>query len=52
MTHHRRKVLALLTAARKRGEIVTLSHIARRAGLYDFREARRIVRDLERFGAI
>lgn len=48
MTRRRREVLALLMQARHEGQHITLSHIARRCGLTDYRNARRIVRDLEK----
>lgn len=50
MTHRRRQVLAELTDAAKRGERVTYGRLARSCGLYDFREARRIVADLKKLG--
>lgn len=52
MTHRRRQVLAELTEAMANGERITLARIARRCGLYDYREARRVVSDLKRLGAV
>lgn len=52
MTHRRRQILAEYADAARRGEPLSLAQIARRCGLYDYREARRIVSDLKRLGAI
>ena len=52
MTHHRQKVLEEIAEAAKRGESITLARLARQCGLYDYREARRIKKDLERMRAI
>lgn len=52
MTHRRRRVLLTLLDARQEGENITLAEIARRAGLTCYRDARRVVRDLERYGII
>lgn len=52
MTHHRRKVLAAYADMIARGHPVNFARIARRCGLYDYREARRIVNDLRKMGAI
>jgi hypothetical protein len=49
MTHRRQQVLEHL---RQRGKPPTWAEIARRCGLYDYREARRIARDLKNMGAI
>jgi hypothetical protein len=51
MTHRRRQVLDEITEAVAHGERLTLASIARRCGLYDYRDARRIMRDLQRMGA-
>jgi len=50
MTTRRRQVLAEIIDAAVRGEPVTLASVARRCGLYDYREARRIVADLRKLG--
>lgn len=52
MTHRRRQILAEYARAANRGESPTLAQLARRCGLYDYREARRIMKDLERMGAL
>lgn len=49
MTRQRRRVLAELTEAQEKGERISLRRLARQCGLYDFRDARRIVRDLRKF---
>ena len=50
MTHRRRQVLNEMTVAVSKGEPITLARLARRCGLYDYREARRIVADLRKLG--
>lgn len=50
MTHRRRQVLENMVAAAQAGERVSYAAIARRCGLYSYREARRIVRDLVKMG--
>jgi DNA-binding IclR family transcriptional regulator len=52
MTARRRQVLEAFAELAAAGERVRLAELARRCGLYDYREARRIVRDLARMGAI
>lgn len=52
MTLRRRQVFAEIAEAAERGETITLSSLARRIGLYDYREARRIVRDLRQLGRV
>lgn len=54
MTPHRQRVLAEITVRVALGinEPPNLAQLARRCGLYDYREARRIVRDLKRLQAI
>lgn len=47
MTHRRQQVLAAIGDAIANGERVNLSHLARRVGLYDYRDARRILADLK-----
>lgn len=52
MTTRRRQVLAALTEAASEGQPVSLARLARRCGLYDYRQARRVVGDLRRIGAL
>lgn len=52
MTHRRRQVLEQVIDAAQEGERLSLARIARTCGLYDYREARRIVSDLRKLGAI
>jgi predicted DNA-binding transcriptional regulator YafY len=52
MTHRRRQVLLELADCVASGEKVTMAALARRCGLYDYRDARRIIRDLNRMGAV
>lgn len=52
MTHRRRQVLEHYAGKAEDGQRISLSELARRCGLYDYRDARRIIRDLERIGAI
>ena len=52
MTHRRRQALDVITAAAASGERITLARLARRIGVYDYREARRIMHDLNSLGAI
>lgn len=52
MTYRRRQVLDEIMDAAAHGENITLARLARRCGLYDYRHARRIKRDLERMSAI
>lgn len=52
MTHNRRRVLEELSQAIARGERVSLSALARRCGLYSLNEARRTLRDLQRYGMV
>lgn len=52
MTHRRRQVLEEYIDAAQDGERISLARIARRCGLHDYRDARRIVTDLKRLGAI
>lgn len=52
MTHCRRKVLEEITEAAAHGEHISLARLARRCGLYDYRHARRIKRDLERMSVL
>lgn len=50
MTYRRRQVLEEIRKAAAEGEQVSLARLARRCGLYDYREARRIVEDLKKMG--
>lgn len=52
MTHRRRQVLDELTELALNGSRVTTAELARRCGLYDYRDARRIIRDLKIMGAV
>jgi len=52
MTHRRQQVLEEIADAVAHGESITLARLARRCGLYDYRNARRIMRDLKEMGAI
>ena len=52
MTHRRQQVLAEIADAVAQGERVTLASLARRCGLHDYRNARRIMSDLKRIGAV
>lgn len=52
MTHRRQQILAEYADAASRGDRISLAQLARRCGLHDYRDARRIVMDLKRLGAI
>lgn len=52
MTQRRQQVLAAYVDRVANGERVSLAELARRCGLYDYREARRVVADLRQLGAI
>lgn len=52
MTPRRQRVLEALIDAAASGEHISLAKIARRCGLTDYRNARRIRDDLRRMGAI
>jgi hypothetical protein len=52
MTRRRRQVLLELADLAASGERVTMAELARRCRLYDYRDARRIVKDLNRMGAV
>lgn len=52
MTHRRRQVLEEYIDAAQDGGRISLAQLARRCGLHDYRDARRIVTDLKRLGAI
>jgi len=46
MTHRRQQVLAVYADRAVQGERISLAEVARRCGLYDYRDVRRIVGDL------
>lgn len=49
----RERVLVEIRASvRDGGDIPSLASLARRCGLYDFRDARRVLRDLRRMGMV
>jgi hypothetical protein len=52
MTRRRRQVLNHLVDCALAGERVTMAELARRCGLYDYRDVRRIVKDLNKMGAV
>ncbi len=52
MTHRRRQVLDEIADCTAHGDHITLASLARRCGLYDYRDARRVMTDLRRMGAI
>lgn len=52
MTSRRWQVFQAYSATIDAGERLSWSRLARECGLYDYREARRIVRDLERLRII
>lgn len=53
MTVRRRQAFDAITEAAANGENISLSRLARQLGQgYDYRNAKRIVRDLERMGQI
>jgi alkylated DNA nucleotide flippase Atl1 len=52
MTHRRKQVLEALTAEAEQGQRIPWARVARRCGLYSFRDAQRIARDLKNLGAI
>lgn len=52
MTHRRQQVLKTIADAIASGERVTLGSLARRCGFYDYRDARRVMADLKKLGAL
>lgn len=52
MTHRRQQIFDAIIEAAERGEVVSAWHLARRCGIYDYRNAKRIVRDLKRLGRL
>jgi hypothetical protein len=52
MTHRRRQVLEAYADATAEGRRISWAELARKTGLHSYNDARRIVRDLHRLGAI
>lgn len=52
MTHRRQQVFEQLTQAAAKGEPLSFASLARRCGLYDYRDAKRIVNDLRKIAAL
>lgn len=52
MTHRRQQVLDALMDAAHNGEHISLAKLARKIGVYDYRDARRIRDDLKAMGAV
>lgn len=52
MTVRRKQALERMTDAAASGEQLSLARLAREIGVYDYREARRIVGDLRMLGAV
>ena len=52
MTHRRKQVLLALADEAAHGKAIRWVIVARRCGLYSFRDAQRIARDLKNMGAI
>ena len=52
MTHNRQRIFEEYVAASLRGNPPTLAELARRCGLHDYRDARRIVSDLRKMRLI
>lgn len=52
ITRRRKQVLDQLCERASDGARISLGELARRCGLHDYRSARRIVRDLEKIGAV
>lgn len=52
MTHRRAQLLAEYADMTAQGLPVRLAELARRCGLYDYRDARRVMGDLKRMGAV
>lgn len=50
MTHNRRAVLHAMAEASQRGEKIGLMELARRCGLYSYKEAKRTVTAIRRYG--
>lgn len=52
MTHRRQQVLAEYRTAAQNGERISWAELARRTGLHSYNDARRIITDLRRIGAL
>lgn len=52
MTFRRRQVLEKYVDLARMGERISVSRLSRECGLCDYREARRILGDLKKIGAI
>lgn len=52
MTHRRKQILERITQEAAEGKRISLARLARECGLTDYRNARRIVRDLNRMAAL
>lgn len=52
MTRRRKQILYALEDCANNGQRVRLAELARRCGLYDYRDARRIIRDLRVMGHV
>jgi hypothetical protein len=52
MTQRRRQVLEAYADAAADGQRISWAALARRCGLYDYRDAKRIASELQRMGAI
>jgi hypothetical protein len=50
MTPNRRAAMREMALASTQGERITLAELARRCGMFDYRIARRALRDIERYG--
>lgn len=51
MTRLREQALGEIADAVAQGESISLARLARRCGLYDYRDARRVMNDLKKMGA-
>lgn len=49
LTLHRRRALEEIEAAARAGKKITLSELARRINVHDYRAAKRIMRDIDRY---
>ena len=52
MTPRRCQMIDELNRLIDDGERVTMAELAKRCGLYDYRDARRIIRDLRKIGSV
>lgn len=52
MTHRRTQVLERYVDAAEDGQRISLARLARECGLYDYRDARRTLKDLRKIGAL